>query len=176
MPTVLCVAQPGQVEVVQGAFCPGGSLRPGSQGRYCRRGRVVFFSPGGSRVGSIARQCSKRLKVRAKTRPFKIWISGTLYAKEDAKISVYDHGLLYGDGVFEGAPQLQRQVFRLDEHLDRLWNSAKAILLEIPISREVMARAIADTLAANNPQDAYIRLIAARGQPGLDPAAPRIRK
>lgn len=102
---------------------------------------------------------------------FKIWISGALYAKEDAKISVYDHGLLYGDGVFEGLRSYGGKVFRLDEHLDRLWNSAKAILLEIPISREVMARAINDTLAANNLQDAYIRLIVTRGAGslGLDP-------
>jgi branched-chain amino acid aminotransferase len=102
---------------------------------------------------------------------FKIWINGTLFEKEDAKISVYDHGLLYGDGVFEGLRSYGGKVFRLDEHLERLWNSAKAILLEIPISREAMARAINDTLAANNLQDAYVRLIVTRGAGslGLDP-------
>jgi branched-chain amino acid aminotransferase len=102
---------------------------------------------------------------------FKIWISGTLYEKADAKISVYDHGLLYGDGVFEGLRSYGGKVFRLDEHLTRLWNSAKAILLEIPISREEVARAINETLKVNGLQDGYIRLIVTRGAGslGLDP-------
>ncbi len=102
---------------------------------------------------------------------FKININGTLFDKEDAKISVYDHGLLYGDGVFEGLRSYGGKVFRLEEHLSRLWNSAKAILLEIPISREQMARAINETLKANNLQDAYIRLVVTRGAGtlGLDP-------
>ena len=102
---------------------------------------------------------------------FKIWINGTLYDKADAKISVYDHGLLYGDGVFEGLRSYDGKVFRLEEHLARLWNSAKAILLEIPISREEMARAVNDTLKANNLGDAYIRLVVTRGAGslGLDP-------
>ena len=73
---------------------------------------------------------------RGEPAAFKIWINGKLYDKEDAKISVYDHGLLYGDGVFEGMRSYGGKVFRLDEHLERLWNSAKAILLEIPITRE----------------------------------------
>ena len=64
----------------------------------------------------------------------KVYISGQLYDKEDAKISVYDHGLLYGDGVFEGMRSYGGKVFRLTDHLDRLWNSAKAICLEIPMS------------------------------------------
>ena len=102
---------------------------------------------------------------------FKININGTLFDKEDAKISVYDHGLLYGDGVFEGLRSYGGKVFRLEEHLNRLWNSAKAILLDIPISREQMARAINETLKANNLQDAYIRLVVTRGAGtlGLDP-------
>jgi branched-chain amino acid aminotransferase len=102
---------------------------------------------------------------------FKIWINGTLFDKADAKISVYDHGLLYGDGVFEGLRSYDGKVFRLEEHLARLWNSAKAILLEIPISREEMARAVNDTLKANNLGDAYIRLVVTRGAGslGLDP-------
>ena len=65
----------------------------------------------------------------------KIYIDGKLYDKEDAKISVYDHGLLYGDGVFEGIRSYAGKVFRMAEHLDRLWDSAKAIWLEIPMSR-----------------------------------------
>ena len=70
----------------------------------------------------------------------KVHIDGQLYDKEDAKISVYDHGLLYGDGVFEGLRIYGRKVFRLREHLDRLWQSAKAIWLEIPISNCVVRR------------------------------------
>ena len=102
---------------------------------------------------------------------FKIWINGKLYEKEDAKISVYDHGLLYGDGVFEGLRSYGGKVFRLDEHLRRLWNSAKAILLEIPFSREDVARAINETLQVNGLQDGYIRLVVTRGAGslGLDP-------
>jgi branched-chain amino acid aminotransferase len=108
---------------------------------------------------------------RKESPAFKIWINGTLFEKQDAKISVYDHGLLYGDGVFEGLRSYGGKVFRLDEHLQRLWNSAKAILLDIPMSRDQMARAISETLAANNLQDAYIRLVVTRGAGslGLDP-------
>ncbi len=102
---------------------------------------------------------------------FKIWINGKLYAKEDAKISVYDHGLLYGDGVFEGLRSYGGVVFRLEQHLTRLWNSAKAILLEIPLSREEVARAINETLQVNGLKDGYIRLVVTRGAGslGLDP-------
>ena len=100
-----------------------------------------------------------------------IYISGRLYNKEDAKISVYDHGLLYGDGVFEGLRSYGGKVFRLDEHLRRLWDSAKAIWLTIPLSQEAVSKAIHDTLAANKLQDAYIRLVVTRGSGslGLDP-------
>jgi branched-chain amino acid aminotransferase len=101
----------------------------------------------------------------------KVYISGTLYDKEQAKISVYDHGLLYGDGVFEGIRSYGGKVFRLEEHLERLWESAKAIALEIPISREALAQAVRDTLAANQLTDGYIRLVVTRGAGtlGLDP-------
>ena len=101
----------------------------------------------------------------------KIYISGKLYDKEDAKISVYDHGLLYGDGVFEGIRSYSGRVFRLPQHLQRLWDSAKAIWLEIPISREALSKAIYDTLEVNNIQDGYIRLVVTRGAGtlGLDP-------
>ena len=78
-----------------------------------------------------------------------IYINGELYDKENAKISVYDHGLLYGDGVFEGMRVYSGRVFRLDEHLKRLWDSAKAICLEIPISQEQMARDVDATVRAN---------------------------
>lgn len=101
----------------------------------------------------------------------KIFISGKLYDKQDAKISVYDHGLLYGDGVFEGIRSYAGKVFRLEEHLERLWKSAKAIALEIPMTRQALGQAIYDTLAANDFQDAYIRLVVTRGSGtlGLDP-------
>jgi len=100
-----------------------------------------------------------------------VYIDGKLYDKEDAKISVYDHGLLYGDGVFEGIRSYTGKVFRLKQHLDRLWNSAKAIWLEIPMTQEAMAKAIRDTLAVNAIQDGYIRLVVTRGVGtlGLDP-------
>jgi branched-chain amino acid aminotransferase len=101
----------------------------------------------------------------------KVYISGKLYDKDDAKISVYDHGLLYGDGVFEGMRSYGGKVFRLEQHLERLWNSAKAIALEIPLSRPALAKAVNDTLAANNIADGYIRLVVTRGAGslGLDP-------
>ncbi len=101
----------------------------------------------------------------------KININGKYYDKENAKISVYDHGLLYGDGIFEGLRSYGGKVFRLTQHLDRLWASAKAIWLTIPISRDEMARAVNETLAANGIQDGYIRLIVTRGAGalGLDP-------
>ena len=101
----------------------------------------------------------------------KIWISGQLYDKENAKISVYDHGLLYGDGVFEGMRSYSGKVFRLEEHLDRLWKSAKAIWLEMPMTREALGKAVNDTLAANGIKDGYIRLVVTRGAGalGLDP-------
>ncbi|MBX3414998.1 MAG: branched-chain-amino-acid transaminase [Pirellulales bacterium] len=101
----------------------------------------------------------------------KIWINGKLYDKENAKISVYDHGLLYGDGVFEGLRSYSGRVFRLEAHLERLWNSAQAIWLEIPISREELGQAVVETLRANNIEDGYIRLVVTRGAGslGLDP-------
>ncbi len=101
----------------------------------------------------------------------KIYIGGKLYNKEDAKISVYDHGLLYGDGIFEGIRSYNGKVFRMTEHLDRLWNSAKAIWLQIPMTKEEMAKAIEDTLAVNGIKDGYIRVVVTRGVGtlGLDP-------
>jgi branched-chain amino acid aminotransferase len=101
----------------------------------------------------------------------KIYLSGELVDKENAKISVYDHGLLYGDGVFEGMRSYGGKVFRLEQHLVRLWNSAKAIWLEIPITKEAMAKAVTDTLLANGIKDGYIRLVVTRGAGtlGLDP-------
>jgi len=101
-----------------------------------------------------------------------IYINGTYYAKEDAKISVYDHGLLYGDGVFEGMRSYSGRVFRLNEHLVRLYESAKAIQLTIPMTAAALGEAVKATLARNQLSDAYIRLVVTRGAGslGLDPA------
>lgn len=101
----------------------------------------------------------------------KIYIGGKLYDKADAKISVYDHGLLYGDGVFEGIRAYAGKVFKMIEHVDRLYDSAKAIHLVIPISKAEMAEAIDSTVKVNNLIDAYIRVVITRGAGslGLDP-------
>lgn len=100
-----------------------------------------------------------------------IYINGTYYDKENAKISVYDHGLLYGDGIFEGMRSYSGKVFRLREHMDRLYESARAICLQIPISKEQMEADVIETLRRNNLSDAYIRLVVTRGAGslGLDP-------
>ena len=102
----------------------------------------------------------------------KIYVDGTLYAKEDAKVSVFDHGFLYGDGVFEGIRAYEGVVFRLKEHIDRLYQSAKTIALEIPFTPEEMTQAVLDTVAANEERDAYVRLVVSRGPGdlGIDPA------
>jgi branched-chain amino acid aminotransferase len=101
----------------------------------------------------------------------KVYISGKFYEKQDAKISVFDHGLLYGDGVFEGIRVYNGKVFKLKEHVDRLYDSAKGILLEIPIAREAMADAIQRTVQTNDRKEGYIRAVVTRGSGslGLDP-------
>src|SRR5437773_12107785 len=101
----------------------------------------------------------------------KIYISGKLYDKADAKVSVYDHGFLYGDGVFEGIRIYNGKAFRLNEHLERLYESARAIFLEIPLSREQMVDAVKKTIETNKRHDGYIRLVVSRGAGtlGLDP-------
>ncbi len=101
----------------------------------------------------------------------KVYINGKLYPKEDAKISVFDHGLLYGDGVFEGIRCYNGRMFKLSEHIDRLYNSARAIALEIPMTKEEIKNAVKDTLEANDMKDSYIRLVVTRGigKLGLDP-------
>ena len=93
----------------------------------------------------------------------KIFIDGKLCSERDAKISVFDHGLLYGDGVFEGIRAYNGRVFKLKEHIDRLFYSAKAILLEIPLTHAQMMKATVDTIRANKLRDCYIRLIVTRG-------------
>lgn len=100
-----------------------------------------------------------------------VYISGRLVPKEQAVVSVFDHGLLYGDGVFEGMRIYSGKVFRLKEHLDRLWNSARAIRLEVPGNKDQMAEAVNQTVAANGLSDGYVRLLITRGSGtlGLDP-------
>ncbi|OUT55155.1 MAG: branched-chain-amino-acid transaminase [Rhodopirellula sp. TMED11] len=103
--------------------------------------------------------------------PRQIYINGQYFAPDDAKISVYDHGLLYGDGVFEGMRAYSGKVFRLTEHLQRLDESGRAIGLQMPIDLETMANDVNETVARNEITDGYIRLIVTRGAGalGLDP-------
>lgn len=101
----------------------------------------------------------------------KIYINGKFYEKEQAKVSVFDHGLLYGDGVFEGIRSYNRRVFKLKEHIDRLFESAQSIMLKIPLTRPQLIKATVDTIKINKLDNAYIRLIVTRGEGdlGLDP-------
>ena len=100
-----------------------------------------------------------------------IYIDGEFLPKAEAKISVFDHGLLYGDGVFEGIRSYNGRVFKLDEHLERLYDSAKSIMLQIPIPIETMKETVLETLRRNHLSEAYIRLVITRGvgDLGLDP-------
>ena len=101
----------------------------------------------------------------------KVYINGTFFEKEEARISVFDHGLLYGDGVFEGLRSYGGKVFRLQEHLERLCESARAIHLQIPMTIEAMADAVNEALNLNGIDDGYVRLVVTRGVGtlGLDP-------
>ncbi|MBS4210326.1 branched-chain-amino-acid transaminase [Bacillus sp. FJAT-50079] len=102
-----------------------------------------------------------------------IFLNGQFVKKEEAVISVYDHGFLYGDGVFEGIRSYSGNVFRLEEHLNRLYDSAKSILLTIPYTKEEMTEIIVETLRKNNLKDGYIRLVVSRGvgDLGLNPVS-----
>jgi branched-chain amino acid aminotransferase len=101
----------------------------------------------------------------------KIWLDGQYYDQAEAKVSVFDHGLLYGDGVFEGIRCYHGKVFRLKQHVKRLYDSAKAIMLTIPMEQEQMVRQIEDAVRVNNLPDSYIRVVVTRGvgDLGLDP-------
>jgi len=105
------------------------------------------------------------------TNELQIYIDGQYYPKSQAKISVYDHGFLYGDGVFEGIRAYNGVVFKLKEHVDRLYRGAHAIMLNIPLTKEQMVQAVVQTLRKNKMKDSYIRLIVSRGvgDLGLDP-------
>jgi branched-chain amino acid aminotransferase len=97
----------------------------------------------------------------------KIYINGIYYSKENAKVSVFDHGLLYGDGVFEGIRAYNGRVFKLYEHIERLFESAKSIMLDIPMDKEAVCRAVVETCRENKIKDGYIRLVVTRGEGAL---------
>ena len=97
----------------------------------------------------------------------KIFIDGRYFDENNAKISVFDHGLLYGDGIFEGIRAYNGRVFKLKEHIDRLFYSAKAILLNMPLSHEQICQAVVDTCRQNDLREGYIRLLVTRGVGGL---------
>src|SRR5438093_13659602 len=101
----------------------------------------------------------------------KVYIDGQYCDEKNARVSVFDHGLLYGDGVFEGIRAHNGRVFKLKEHIDRLYDSAKAILLDIPMSHAEMMRAVIETCRQNTLRDSYIRLTVTReiGTLGLNP-------
>jgi branched-chain amino acid aminotransferase len=104
-------------------------------------------------------------------REAKIYIDGKFYSEANAKVSVFDHGLLYGDGIFEGIRFYNGRVFRLEEHLERLWNSARSICLDIPMTRQEMTKALLETIRQNHLRDGYVRLVVTRGvgNLGLNP-------
>lgn len=103
----------------------------------------------------------------------RVYLNGKLVDRDQATVSVYDHGLLYGDGVFEGIRVYNGKVFRHQEHIERLYESAKHIALEIPLSPAEMMRAVEETVKANNKVEGYIRLVVTRGPGnlGLDPTS-----
>ncbi|MFH5182252.1 branched-chain-amino-acid transaminase [Paenibacillus sp. TAB 01] len=100
-----------------------------------------------------------------------IYLNGKYVGKEDAQISVYDHGFLYGDGIFEGIRVYNGNIFKSKEHLDRLYDSAKSIMLDIPLSQDEMQQVLSETIRRNGLRDGYIRLVVSRGPGdlGLDP-------
>ncbi len=100
-----------------------------------------------------------------------IYMNGEFVSRDEAKVSVFDHGFLYGDGVFEGIRVYDGVVFRLRDHIKRLYDSAKSILLDIPMTPEEMEAAVVESVRRNGLRDAYIRLIVSRGvgDLGLDP-------
>lgn len=96
-----------------------------------------------------------------------IYIDGKYFDEADAKISVFDHGLLYGDGVFEGIRVYSRRIFKLDEHLERLYDSAKAILLKVPLNFDELRAATIEACRRNKLEDGYIRMLVTRGKGSL---------
>src|SRR3990167_3278943 len=101
----------------------------------------------------------------------KIYFNGKFVKKEDASVSVFDHGFLYGDGAFEGIRSYDHLVFKLQEHIDRLYETTHTLMINIPLTQIQMIKAVVDTLKENKLSDAYIRVIVTRGEGdlGLDP-------
>ena len=114
---------------------------------------------------------SQKKATTAPARELTIYLDGKFVPESEAKVSVFDHGLLYGDGIFEGIRFYNGRVFRLEEHLDRLWDSARSICLEIPTSRAEMTEALLETIRRNDLREGYIRQIVTRGvgNLGLNP-------
>ncbi|MEP6699392.1 MAG: branched-chain-amino-acid transaminase [Verrucomicrobiota bacterium] len=132
-------------------------------------GTMVLDEPKtGGAVSSPARETPASVAKKELT----IYLDGKFVPEAEAKVSVFDHGLLYGDGIFEGIRFYNGRVFRLEEHLQRLWDSARSICLEIPIGAGEMTEALLETIRQNNLREGYIRLIVTRGvgNLGLNPA------
>jgi len=97
----------------------------------------------------------------------KIYLNGKFVSRKDAVVSVFDHGLLYGDGAFEGIRSYRSLVFKLDEHINRLYETAHTLMIKVPLIKKQMIKAVTDTLKENNLKDAYIRVIVTRGEGDL---------
>src|SRR5882762_2247354 len=109
----------------------------------------------------------KSTGAKSATKPSQIYVDGKFYAEGEAKVSVFDHGLLYGDGIFEGIRFYNGRVFKLTEHLERLWDSARAIMLTIPMTVAELEAALLETIRRNGLRDGYIRLVVTRGKGNL---------
>jgi branched-chain amino acid aminotransferase len=125
-----------------------------------------------SRTATAKPASESAAPAKASAKESTIYIDGKFLPEAEAKISVFDHGLLYGDGVFEGIRFYNGRVFRLEEHLERLWDSARSICLEIPMTSREMTDALLETIRQNGLREGYIRLIVTRGvgNLGLNPA------
>src|SRR3984893_13866262 len=132
---------------------------------------ALVDAPASLETTALAGKLSRKITA-ARSKQLQIYIDGKFYSEADAKISVFDHGLLYGDGIFEGIRFYNGRVFRLEEHLERLWDSAHSICLEIPMSMSEMTEALLETIRQNELRDGYIRLLVTRGigNLGLNPA------
>src|SRR5712672_2434065 len=124
-----------------------------------------------SDVPFLLRCPSQNRSLASAVTSLKIYIDGKYFDEQNAKISVFDHGLLYGDGIFEGIRAYHSRVFKLKEHIDRLFYSAKALLLDIPLTHQQMMKAVVETCRQNKIRDGYIRLVVTRGAGtlGLNP-------
>src|SRR5207245_2763146 len=124
--------------------------------------RAIVDSPAPLETTTPAGKLSRKITA-VHSKQLQIYIDGKFYSEANAKISVFDHGLLYGDGIFEGIRFYNGRVFRLEEHLERLWDSARSICLEIPMSMNEMTEALLETIRQNELRDGYIRLMVTRG-------------